>query len=71
MMFNKIIDIPSYHSSIKGIVLFKFLPLKFHGQRSLVGPSPGGLKESDTTQQLNSCCSNFIVFQGFQFKLVT
>ena len=26
-----------------------FLPGEFHGQRSLVGYSPGGLKESDTT----------------------
>ncbi|CAI9153447.1 unnamed protein product [Rangifer tarandus platyrhynchus] len=26
-----------------------FLPGKFHGQRSLVGYSPGGHKESDTT----------------------
>ena len=31
-----------------------FLPEKFHGQRSLVGYSPGGHKESDTTQQLNN-----------------
>ena len=27
-----------------------FLPGKFHGQRSLVGYSPWGLKESDTTE---------------------
>ena len=31
-----------------------FLPGKFHGQRSLVGYSPWGPKESDMTQQLNS-----------------
>ena len=31
-----------------------FLPEKFHGQRSLVGYSPGGLKESDMTEQLNT-----------------
>ena len=30
-----------------------FLPGKFHGQRSLVGYSPWGRKESDTTEQLN------------------
>ena len=30
-----------------------FLPGKFHGQRSLVGYSPWGHKESDTTEQLN------------------
>ena len=27
-----------------------FLPGEFHGQRSLVGYSPGGLKESDMTE---------------------
>ena len=30
-----------------------FLPGKFHGQRSLVGYSPWGLKESDTTELLH------------------
>ena len=30
-----------------------FLPGKFHGQRSLVGYSPWGHKESDTTEQLH------------------
>ena len=30
-----------------------FLPGKFHRQRNLVGYSPGGLKESDTTEQLS------------------
>ena len=29
-----------------------FLPGEFHGQRSLVGYSPWGCKESDTTEQL-------------------
>ena len=29
-----------------------FLPGEFHGQRSLVGSSPRGRKESDTTEQL-------------------
>ena len=29
------------------------LPGKFHGQRSLVGYSPWGCKESDTTEQLH------------------
>ena len=29
-----------------------FLPGEFHGQRSLVGCSPQGHKESDTTEQL-------------------
>ena len=31
-----------------------FLPGKSHGQRSLAGYSPGGRKESDTTEQLNN-----------------
>ena len=30
-----------------------FLPGKFHGQRSLVGYSPWGCKESDTSEQLH------------------
>ena len=30
-----------------------FLSGKFHRQRSLVGYSPGGHKESDSTEQLN------------------
>jgi len=29
-----------------------FLPVKFHGQRSLVGYSPWGCRESDMTQHL-------------------
>ena len=33
------------------------LPGKSHGQRSLVGYSPWGHKESDTTERLH-CCSN-------------
>ena len=31
-----------------------FLPGEFHGQRSLVGYSPWGCKESDTTERLNT-----------------
>ena len=31
-----------------------FLPGGFYGQRSLVGYSPWGHKESDTTQRLNN-----------------
>ena len=34
----------------KGIPTTVFLPGEFHGQRSLVGPSPWGGKESDTTE---------------------
>ena len=37
-----------------------FLPGKFHGQRSLVGYSPWGHKESDMTEQLT--LSLFIFF---------
>ena len=29
-----------------------FLPGEFHGQRSLMGHSPGGCKELDTTERL-------------------
>ena len=35
-----------------------FLPGESHGQRSLVGYSPWGLKESDTTEQLSSHISS-------------
>ena len=31
-----------------------FLPGKLHGQRSLAGYSPWGLKESDMTEQLKT-----------------
>ena len=31
-----------------------FLPEKFHGERNLVGYSPCGLKELDTTKQLST-----------------
>ena len=37
------------HSSI--------LAWRIHGQRSLVGYSPGGRKESDTTERLHFHCS--------------
>ena len=39
-----------------GNPLLVFLPGEFHGQRSMAGYSPWGLKESDTTEQL-SCHS--------------
>ena len=35
-----------------------FLPGEFHGQRSLVGCSPWGHKESDTTEQLKQILKN-------------
>ena len=37
-----------------------FLSEKSHGQRSLVGDSPGVTKESDTTEQLSN--SNILVY---------
>jgi len=38
-----------------------FLPGEFHGQRSLVGYSAWGCKESDTTERLNIISSNNIL----------
>ena len=38
-----------------------FLPGKLHGQRSLVGYSSWGHKESDTTERLNSIMHVFYV----------
>ena len=38
------------------------LPGKFHGWRSLVGYSPWGRKESDTTEQLHSIPTNVMVW---------
>ena len=35
-----------------------FLPGKAHGQKSLVGYSPWGSKESDTTEQLDNSFSH-------------
>ena len=35
-----------------------FLPGEFHGQRSLMGYSPWGCKESDTTEQLTTSLSD-------------
>ena len=39
-----------------------FLPGEFHGQRSLAGYSPRGLKESDTTERLHLI---FIYIENF------
>ena len=35
--------------------------LEFHGQRSLVGYSPWGLKESDVTEHLSTCLSVLLI----------
>ena len=40
-----------------------FLPEKSHGQRSLVGYSPKGRKESDPTEQLSRAQSKILSFQ--------
>ena len=33
-----------------------FLPVDFHGRRSIANYSPSGCKESDTTEQLTHTC---------------
>ena len=38
-----------------------FLPAEFHGQRSLVGPSEWGYKESDLTEQLTQIHPLFLI----------
>ena len=48
------------------------LPGEFHGQRSLVGCSPGGCKELDTTERLTHAhflgkSKNIYVGKGHQF----
>ena len=43
-----------------------FLPGKFHGQRSLVGYSPWGCKESDTTERLTLSLSYHQRTQGLE-----
>ena len=41
------------HPLEKGLATYSlFLPREFHGQRSLVGYSPWGRKEPDTTERL-------------------
>ena len=50
----------------KGMVLPApvFLPGEFHGQRSLVGYSPWGCKESDMTERLTHIHMNQQVLKG-------
>ena len=48
----------------------KFLPGKFHGQRSLVGYSPWGLKESDTTEQLNTHTMRIVYLKGIWIEIL-
>ena len=42
------------------------LPGKFHGQRSLVGYSPWGCKELDTTERLHFTSSYMYVLFAFE-----
>ena len=47
-----------------------FLPGESHGQRSLVGYSPGGCKEPDTTEQLTitPTLSNMFTYNWYLYK---
>ena len=52
--------------------LTAFLPGEFNGQRSLVGNSPQGGKESDTTEQLIQYLPNtdlHVLRTGWQFHV--
>ena len=44
-----------------------FLPVEFHGQRSLVGYSPWGRKELDTTEQLSTAHRNRLIRENHKF----
>ena len=48
-----------------------FLSVKSHGQRSLVGYSPKGRKESDTTEATEAACKNVFEFHSLQFQLTS
>ena len=48
--------------SRKGKLAAVLLPGNFHGQRSLAGYSPWGLKESDMTEQLTLSLSKLLLF---------
>ena len=47
-----------------------FLPGEFHGQRSLAGYNPWGLKESDTTEQLTLSLAYNINLTKIKFYLI-
>ena len=47
-----------------------FFPGEFHGQRSLVGYSPWGRKESDTTERLIQQTCSRIKYKKIQASLV-
>ena len=64
-MFNPRVKIPWRRKWQPTLV---FWPGEFHGQRSLVGSSPWGRKESDTTERLTlslSLNSNTVLQLGF------
>ena len=42
-----------------------FLPVEFHGQRSLVGYSPWGRKEADTTEGLTFSFFDLVMWLEF------
>ena len=42
-----------------------FLPGEFHGQKSLVGYSPWGRKESDRTERLSTCTQQTLMLKMF------
>ena len=46
-----------------------FMPGKSHGPRSLVGYSPWGRKESDTTERLLLTSSSFVTYCLMKFKV--
>ena len=64
----------NYESLVKGQPTPVLLPGKFHGQRSLVGYSPWGRKESDTTERLHFPLMGipdvFVSFSFFSFFLL-
>ena len=48
-----------------------FLPGEFHGQRSPVGYSPWGRKESDMTEQQTLCITDLIVLYTVMHLIFT
>ena len=49
----------------EGLPMLVFLPGEFHEQKSLVGYSPWGCKESDTTEQLTLALSDRLAGEEF------
>ena len=57
---NTFLGIQEYRTSLKWQPTPVFLPGESHGQRGLVGYSPGGRKESDMTEQLTHTHTAFL-----------